>query len=433
MVGTVEYMSPEQADGKPVDARSDLYSLGGVLFAMLAGRPPFRGKSLPEILQMQRFAEPPRATQFAPETPAALADIIARLLSKSPTDRAANAGILARELSAMEHGLAARSTRTRAEEAFAAGEFSLSQSETMAGEAAPVVQEEVDPDSPTRYIVDPTTQAAPNTQSGRTAGSSFSLDAPLSPARQPRANRFLTIEQESAEAAALERGESRRRAIQQFALLATVLGIIGLTVWLATRPASPDEQYRKLETAAADGDRSASVVSQMEAFVERLPDDPRRAQVEKWLADARLERLERNFRVRAAHEDDDPRAAIAREYVAAVETSNVDPERSAARLRALREVYANDAELEEDDRLCLELAKRQIERLEGETLRRAKLDAATIRERIVAIERRPAAERAAVYRADDALRRSAWAGNRTGGDSQSVGVGHEHGTRLIGP
>ncbi len=59
LVGTAEYMSPEQAAGERVTPQSDIYSLGSVMFAMLAGRPPFRSGSLPDMLHKQRH-EPRR-------------------------------------------------------------------------------------------------------------------------------------------------------------------------------------------------------------------------------------------------------------------------------------------------------------------------------------------------------------------------------------
>ena len=58
VLGTADYMSPEQAEGKPVTDRSDQYGLGGSMYALLAGRPPFRANNLIEMLQLQRFAEP---------------------------------------------------------------------------------------------------------------------------------------------------------------------------------------------------------------------------------------------------------------------------------------------------------------------------------------------------------------------------------------
>lgn len=105
LVGTAEYMAPEQADGRVVTPQCDLYSLGGVLFATLAGRPPFWGASLPEVLQMHRFTPPPPVVKYAPDVPAELGEIIGRLLSKEPAARGTNARVVAKQLAAMEHAL----------------------------------------------------------------------------------------------------------------------------------------------------------------------------------------------------------------------------------------------------------------------------------------------------------------------------------------
>jgi serine/threonine protein kinase len=105
LVGTAEYMAPEQADGRGITPQCDLYSFGGVLFAMLAGRPPFGGGSLPEVLQMHRFAPPPPVSRYAPDAPNELGEIIGRLLSKEPAARGMNARVVAKQLAAMEHAL----------------------------------------------------------------------------------------------------------------------------------------------------------------------------------------------------------------------------------------------------------------------------------------------------------------------------------------
>ncbi|HEY2882741.1 MAG TPA: protein kinase [Pirellulales bacterium] len=107
LVGTAEYMSPEQAAGDRVTPQSDLYSLGGVMFAMLAGRPPFRCPSLAEMLHKQRFEEAPPVSRFVTGIPPELEEFVAKLLSKDPQSRGANALVLSRQLSAMEHGLSA--------------------------------------------------------------------------------------------------------------------------------------------------------------------------------------------------------------------------------------------------------------------------------------------------------------------------------------
>jgi len=87
IVGTARYMSPEQACGEAVDARSDLYSLGGTLFFALTGRPPFEAANLPAILTQLVSRPAPRVQALRPEVPARLADVIDRCLQKDPAAR----------------------------------------------------------------------------------------------------------------------------------------------------------------------------------------------------------------------------------------------------------------------------------------------------------------------------------------------------------
>ena len=97
VLGTPEYMAPEQAASQHVDRRGDLYNLGLVMFAMLAGKPPFQG-AVAEVLESQRSREPPRITTLVSDVPKPLADLIERLLEKSPGRRPNNATIVARML-----------------------------------------------------------------------------------------------------------------------------------------------------------------------------------------------------------------------------------------------------------------------------------------------------------------------------------------------
>ncbi len=101
ILGTADYMPPEQAEGRPVTARCDQYSLGGVMYALLAGRPPFKAKNLPEMLQLQRYAEAEPVRRYAPETPEQLEQIVMQLLSKEPADRFPNTLVLSKLLEAM--------------------------------------------------------------------------------------------------------------------------------------------------------------------------------------------------------------------------------------------------------------------------------------------------------------------------------------------
>jgi serine/threonine protein kinase len=87
IAGTPQYMSPEQARGKSVDARSDLFSLGCVLYTMSAGRPPFRAESSYAILRLITDEEPRPLQEINPDIPDWLCAIIGKLMSKHAEDR----------------------------------------------------------------------------------------------------------------------------------------------------------------------------------------------------------------------------------------------------------------------------------------------------------------------------------------------------------
>lgn len=85
--GTPEYMPPEQAMGKPVDARADQYALGVMVYEMLAGRRPFQASSPLDMLQLQIHQNPPPLEAYAPSAPPELCAAVARMLSKRAEDR----------------------------------------------------------------------------------------------------------------------------------------------------------------------------------------------------------------------------------------------------------------------------------------------------------------------------------------------------------
>ena len=87
VAGTPAYMSPEQAQGQPLDSRSDLFSLGSVMYAMCTGHAPFRGDTLVGVLRSVVDHPAPSLTEVNPEIPESLAGIIEKLMAKSPSER----------------------------------------------------------------------------------------------------------------------------------------------------------------------------------------------------------------------------------------------------------------------------------------------------------------------------------------------------------
>src|SRR5258707_13816357 len=93
-IGTVEYMSPEQASGEEVDGRSDIYSLGCVLYEMLLGQTPFAGRTPTGVLGAHRAERPPSVTGARPEIPIEIELAIETALAALPSERYATAGAL---------------------------------------------------------------------------------------------------------------------------------------------------------------------------------------------------------------------------------------------------------------------------------------------------------------------------------------------------
>ncbi|MFC9590013.1 protein kinase [Streptomyces sp. NPDC056944] len=93
-VGTSAYMSPEQAQGRPVDASSDLYSTGCMLYELLTGRQPFTGDSPFAIVYQHMYADPPAPRDLGVELPRHVQAALARATAKSPDDRFADAAAM---------------------------------------------------------------------------------------------------------------------------------------------------------------------------------------------------------------------------------------------------------------------------------------------------------------------------------------------------
>src|ERR1700751_3546507 len=105
IIGTAQYLSPEQARGSPVDQTSDLYSVGVVLFELLTGQVPFTGDTPLEIA-MKHLSEPPKPpSELRPEVPHDLDLVVLRALAKDPSDRYESAEEMDADLARVAEGL----------------------------------------------------------------------------------------------------------------------------------------------------------------------------------------------------------------------------------------------------------------------------------------------------------------------------------------
>ncbi len=107
-IGTPAYMSPEQVEGRPdVDGRSDVYSLGCVLFELLVGRPPFLGRSARAVMQQHVATPPPSLAELRPDLSPQLTAVVERAISKDPRERVQTAKAFGEELQLIAAGAVA--------------------------------------------------------------------------------------------------------------------------------------------------------------------------------------------------------------------------------------------------------------------------------------------------------------------------------------
>jgi serine/threonine-protein kinase len=103
IMGTPEYMSPEQVEGKRVDERADIYSLGIILYELFTGRVPFTGDSAIAVGFKQMKEKPPPPRSIAPYLPAEVEAIILRCLQKNPLERYSSVTELRTDLERLTH------------------------------------------------------------------------------------------------------------------------------------------------------------------------------------------------------------------------------------------------------------------------------------------------------------------------------------------
>jgi tRNA A-37 threonylcarbamoyl transferase component Bud32 len=156
LIGTPDYMSPEQIRGDEIDRRTDLWAIGAVLYQLLSGTKPFEGKPLAKLLTA--IAQTPHAplVQRAPSVPRGLSDLVDRLLSKPRDGRPANAGLVRDELRAILGRESSASTKaTLAEDGYEETVFMAVPPKAVPPKA-PVAAPPVSPPAPPAAEVDHT-------------------------------------------------------------------------------------------------------------------------------------------------------------------------------------------------------------------------------------------------------------------------------------
>jgi serine/threonine-protein kinase len=310
MVGTPDYMSPEQVEGKPATPRSDLYSLGCLLYALLTGKPPFSGSTVTAVMDRVRFEAPRPARLAAPQTPQVLDDIISQLLRKNPDERIATPQLVANLLQAMSHALSVRD-----ESAAKAGHPEGSGETTVIGD----VEQPLAPETagvPQRPAPPPGVTADDDPLPGAGPPIPTALAGSPPPESDLSETKEYTLEHEAAGEQAVERkthftpvserewrsaigteseaASSDRGHLGVALLAAALLAVIATIVYLA-QPLSADQLYRRIQETTRQPEQADRGSRYIAEFLERFPEDARAGEIEQLRADLQCQGLRQDL------------------------------------------------------------------------------------------------------------------------------------------
>jgi serine/threonine-protein kinase len=334
VIGTPEYMSPEQATGLTVDHRADLYSLGLVMFAMLAGRPPFQG-TVAEVVDCQRSRQPPRISGVVPDIPKPLDDLIDRLLDKTAAGRPANATIVGRllaEIAAVPLPAVPQPPRVP--------------SPTLAdGDRISTPPDHLPPTiamHPSRDRHAETVATDAGSREHQVRGMTGADSSPDTPST------FTTVE--AAARAARERQAAvagTRSALMTMASLAaiTAISIAGwwlfLSPWPWPDPGAEQRRYERIVAMLGDPDDLGDPCREVKAFLTLYPTGRLAGDVRELGREVALDRLHKLSRHRFPTYS--PKSSDERAYLEAIRLSESDPRAASGKLRGMLADRADDA------------------------------------------------------------------------------------------
>jgi len=403
IVGTAEYMAPEQAAGAAMDHRVDLYALGLVMFAMLSGRPPFHGGQVTDVIKRQRNEPPPRIASRVADVPPELDDLIDRLLAKDPAKRPAGALAVGRQLAVIATTAGLAAPPATAQPSFDPGvtlgpasaptDCDESRRGTVAGTGDSAALQRPDPldlEAPTKDFTQGET-AAPVAAIIPGDGSTDAQTMPMptrpdphtslpqrvtepapdaSGATASRATRFTTVEElervSRAEAAAQEKRDLVIRILAATGLCA----LVAAAAYALLRPPTADELHARIAAIANDPEADIRDARPLiDQFLEEHAADARATDIREHDRRLDLDTLEK--RARRRRDDDRAMMPLEREYRAAMAREDESPLACVAALEATLALHADDAVAtpaadaapEAQPALWLDLVRRQLERL----------------------------------------------------------------------
>ncbi|MFO0012724.1 MAG: serine/threonine-protein kinase [Planctomycetota bacterium] len=391
VLGTADFMSPEQAEGKPVGLRSDLYALGAIGYTLLAGRAPFSGSSVPEVLFNVRYGNLKPLRELSPDSPIEFCELIEELMSRDPAQRPPTTIVVSKRLQSLKVGLskigsslsspAAKPNATNLE--LDSTSLPLSDHPSIAGlshdpnqtrmlQSSLQTPSEQESPEPARLPSAAPLVAGPHEDTalaGEVSGSSL-RDIPSGIGQQKNTNFTEVTDTDRQRSTWVIHEEPKRDAWSQWlgtgGLVALLIGCIAAVYWFSLPP-RPDALYRPISDAMRSEDRSRfeAIEETARRFVELYPEDARVPEVAEQLEDLQHERTIRQLQSRSRTRSEIGLDALEQAFVDCSRSVEVDREGARRKLAALLTVFPLTDETSAKHRKLIAAAQRMLEDLES--------------------------------------------------------------------
>ncbi len=395
VLGTIDFMSPEQALGQPVTVRSDLYSLGVVLFTLLSGQPPFAGNSIEQSLRNLTRVPAPRIRTKVAAVPEQLDDLLDDLLAKKPDHRVPTALALLKRLEAMEQDLRGTSEAHTEHGSPLPGD-QRNKSAAASGGLAPATAARgaaKDRTKASRPSAEPVTRVSSETSVVSEDANDEIVLAP--PPAKPR-DYFSTVTERVRKQVREEEHLAESPWIGKFFLmLAAFLVVAGLFAWgvyRALQPPSADVLFAAIETSAAAPDRVREEISQ---FLKYYPNDDRSDQVRRLSEMADAIALYKRLSLRRNLPGENRLSPMERQFVEIIDSAQDDPANGYLRLSAFIRMHRG-SELPTEEATLVSSAEAYSAKIKDDARKKVSWD----RQRIVGAMERAAqdpAQAAEIY------------------------------------
>lgn len=400
LIGTMDFMSPEQAKGQPATARSDLYSLGTVLYTLLSGKPPFSSNSFEESLRKLTRVPAPPISSVVPNIPKPVDALIQKLMAKQPEKRIQTAQALLFKIDEVEQELLESSQAKTSQ--FPASKqddtFEIVPQAEIATHAETRRPEPVDRKAGSLITERP--HSIKVSSSNPTLASKVEAEA----REQAKPNRmvdFYNTVSDQIRAEVIREPESSDGNRGLWWILAAFVAVVCLVIWgliQAGRPKPADELFARLEEMSKNTTQTIEIASQ---FLTHYADDPRaedvRQRLEKAEADRRFNGLLNKLGAREKLTNAEKLSEIELQLLNIVNTHGHNKGLAATKLAAFATVYDGVEQLSESDRESIEAAKYLHQKYKEEARNQLLTNLQFIRRTIQTIE---ADERANLYVSD---------------------------------